>query len=318
MDGTSDGRTGGRTEERTEGPADKRVYIGSFTSAGGRGVIAATVDTDTGALTELGATDALADPSYLTLAPDGSVLYAVSEGEEGAAAAFEVTPRASGGTSAPRLLGEPVAVCGSGPTHLTLAAGHLVTANYGSGSVTVLPVRADGTLGAATGILQHEGGGPHPDRQAGPHAHQVLPDPGGRWLLAVDLGTDSVRTSTVDPDSGDITPHGETVLRPGTGPRHLAFHPAGTHAYVLNELEPTLTVCRWDADKGTLEPVGEAPVLPDGTEEELRLRDSRLARRQVPLGRRARTRQHRRPDARREPREARPGHHRGLRRTLAA
>ncbi|MFD6988214.1 lactonase family protein [Streptomyces sp. NPDC059943] len=263
MDGTSDGRPDGRTEGRT----DKRAFIGSFTSAGGRGIIAATVDPDTGALTELGATDALADPSYLTIAPDGSVLYAVSEGEEGAAAAFEVTPRASGGTSAPRLMGEPVAVCGSGPTHLTLAAGHLVTANYGSGSVTALPVRADGTLGAAAGILQHEGSGPHPDRQEGPHAHQVLPDPGGRWLLAVDLGTDSVRTSAVDPDSGDITPHGETVLRPGTGPRHLAFHPAGTHVYVLNELEPTLTVCRWDADKGALEPVGEAPVLPDGAEE---------------------------------------------------
>lgn len=263
MDGTRDARTDGRTEGR----ADERVFIGSFTSAGGRGIIAATVDTGTGALTEVGATDALADPSYLTITPDGSVLYAVSEGEEGAAGAFEAAPRASGGTSAPRLMGEPVAVRGSGPTHLTLAAGHLVTANYGSGSVTVLPVRPDGTLGAAAGILQHEGTGPDPDRQEGPHAHQVVPDPGGRWLLAVDLGTDSVRTSTVDPGSGDITPHGETALRPGTGPRHLVFHPAGTHAYVLNELEPTLTVCRWDADKGTLEPVGETPVLPDGVEE---------------------------------------------------
>ncbi|MCI3222085.1 lactonase family protein [Streptomyces sp. NP-1717] len=267
MDGTSDGRTGGRTAGPAPERSGQRAFIGSFTSAGGRGIIAATVDTDTGALTESGATDALADPSYLALAPDGSVLYAVSEGEEGAAAAFEVTPRASGGTSAPRLMGEPVPVRGSGPTHLALAAGHVVTANYGSGSVTVLPVRADGTLGAAAAILRHEGTGPHPDRQEGPHAHQVLPDPGGRWLLAVDLGTDSVRTSAVDPGSGDITPHGETVLRPGTGPRHLAFHPAGTHAYVLNELEPTVTVCRWDADKGALEPVGEAPVLPEGAEE---------------------------------------------------
>lgn len=77
---------------RSHGRSDGRVFIGSFTSAGGRGIIAATVDADTGALTELGATDALADPSYLALAPDGSVLYAVSEGEEGTAAAFAVTP----------------------------------------------------------------------------------------------------------------------------------------------------------------------------------------------------------------------------------
>ncbi|MFD3482745.1 lactonase family protein [Streptomyces sp. NPDC058665] len=252
--------------DRRDGRSEGRAYIGSFTSAGGRGIIAATVDADTGSLTEIGATDELADPSYLTLAADGSMLYAVSEGEEGAAAAFDVVPRASGGASAPRLLGEPVPVCGSGPTHLTLTAGHLVTANYGSGSVTTLPVRPDGSLGAAAGILQHEGTGPRSDRQEGPHAHQVLPDPSGQWLLAVDLGTDSVRISSVDPGSGDINPHGETVLRPGTGPRHLVFHPAGTHAYILNELETTLTVCRWDADKGTLEPAGEAPVLPDGVE----------------------------------------------------
>lgn len=257
---------GDRSDGGGEARSDGRAYIGSFTSAGGRGVIATTVDTDTGALTELGATDALADPSYLALSADGSMLYAVSEGEEGAAAAFEVTPRASGGTSAPRLVGEPVPVCGSGPTHLALAAGHLVTANYGSGSVTVLPVHADGTLGAAAGIRQHEGTGPDAERQEGPHAHQVLPDPSGKWLLAVDLGTDSVWTSAVDPGSGDITPHTETALRPGTGPRHLVFHPAGTHAYVLNELEATLTVCRWDAEKGALEPVGEAPVLRDGVE----------------------------------------------------
>ncbi|MEW1792191.1 lactonase family protein [Streptomyces niveus] len=257
---------GDRSDGGGEARSDGRAYIGSFTSAGGRGVIATTVDADTGALTELGATDALADPSYLALSADGSMLYAVSEGEEGAAAAFEVTPRASGGTSAPRLAGEPVPVCGSGPTHLALAAGHLVTANYGSGSVTVLPVHADGTLGAAAGIRQHEGTGPDAERQEGPHAHQVLPDPSGKWLLAVDLGTDSVWTSVVDPGTGDITPHAETALRPGTGPRHLVFHPAGTHAYVLNELEATLTVCRWDAEKGALEPVGEAPVLPDGVE----------------------------------------------------
>ncbi|WP_345943972.1 beta-propeller fold lactonase family protein, partial [Streptomyces sp. SID3212] len=119
------------------GRSDGRAFIGSFTSAGGRGVIAVTVDQETGGLTELGATDAVADPSFLALAPGGSVLYAVSETEEGAAAAFTVS-----GPGAPRPLGEPVPVCGAGPTHLTLAAGHLVTANYGSGSVTVLPLAA--------------------------------------------------------------------------------------------------------------------------------------------------------------------------------
>ncbi|MFE1552117.1 lactonase family protein [Streptomyces sp. NPDC058718] len=240
-----------------QGRSAPRAYIGSFTSAGGRGVLAADVDPETGALTVTGASDAVADPSFLALA--GPVLHAVSETEPGAVAAFDVTG------PVPLPLGAPVPVEGAGPTHLALAAGHLVTANYTSGSVTVLPLAADGTPRPATTVLRHEGSGDVPDRQSGPHAHQVLPDPSGRWVVSVDLGTDSVRICALDPATGALTLHGESALRPGTGPRHLAFHPAGTHAYVLNELEPTLTVCRWDAEAGVLAPLGETPVVPEGT-----------------------------------------------------
>ena len=245
-----------------QGRSALRAYIGSFTSAGGRGVLAADVDATTGALTVTGATDAVADPSFLALA--GPVLHAVSETEPGAVAAFDVTG------PVPRPLGAPVPVDGAGPTHLALAAGHLLTANYTSGSVTVLPLAEDGTHRPATTVLRHEGGGSVPERQSGPHAHQVLPDPSGRWVVSVDLGTDSVRTCALDPATGALTLHHETVLRPGTGPRHLVFHPAGTHAYVLNELEPTLTVCRWDAEAGVLEGTtgpnypSEIVAAPDG------------------------------------------------------
>ncbi|MFE2378388.1 lactonase family protein [Streptomyces sp. NPDC059398] len=236
-----------------------RAFIGSFTSAGGPGLVAASVDA-TGALTALGAVDTVPNPSFLAVAPGGAVLYAVSETGDGAAAAFDVTG------ALPRLIGAPVAVGGADPTHLVHTGGHVVTANYSSGSVSVLPVRAaDGGLVAPVSVLRHEGRGPHQDRQEGPHAHQVRQDPTGRWVLSVDLGTDSVRVCALDPDSGALTVHGETALRPGSGPRHLAFHPAGTHVYVLNELEPTLTVCRWDAATGTLEPAGTTALLPGGT-----------------------------------------------------
>ncbi|MCM2392350.1 lactonase family protein [Streptomyces albipurpureus] len=239
-----------------------RAFIGSFTSAGGRGIIAADVDRETGALIVTGASDAVADPSYLTFADTagGSFLYAVSETAEGTVAAFAVEEAAL------RPIGAPVQVCGASPTHLAISDGHLLTANYGSGSVSVLPVKGGGEPGAASAVLQHEGNGPDPERQRGPHAHQVVPDPSGRWVLGVDLGTDSVRICALDRETGELNQHHETVLRPGTGPRHLAFHPAGTHAYVVNELEPTLTICRWDADTGVLEAVGEVPVAPEGTD----------------------------------------------------
>ncbi|MFI9627952.1 lactonase family protein [Streptomyces sp. NPDC052042] len=262
-------RDRGRTEERgsavtsgVTGDGARRAFIGSFTSAGGRGITAAAVDPGTGELNVLGTTDAVPDPSYLAVGhgpgPGGGVLYAVSETEPGAAAALDITG------DVPRPIGGLRPVDGEGPTHLSLAAGRLLTANYGSGSVTALSVDPDGSVGPVGSVLRHEGSGPDVDRQRAPHAHQVLPDPSGEWVLSVDLGTDSVRVCALDPASGALRLHGETALRPGTGPRHLAFHPRGGHAYVLNELEPTVTVCRWDAVAGVLEPVAETAVLPEG------------------------------------------------------
>ncbi|MFK8910301.1 beta-propeller fold lactonase family protein, partial [Streptomyces sp. YS-3] len=98
-----------------------RAFIGSFTTSGGRGVTIAAVDALTGALTPVGATDTLPDPSFLALSADATVLYAVGESEHGTAAAFDVRG------DSPVLLGRPVPVDGAGPTHLALAAGHLVT-----------------------------------------------------------------------------------------------------------------------------------------------------------------------------------------------
>ncbi|MEU5895215.1 MULTISPECIES: lactonase family protein [Streptomyces] len=235
-----------------------RAYIGSFTAAGGPGVLTAAVAPDSGALTVLGATDTVADPSYLALSPDGETLYAVSETSDGGVAAF----RTAGDKA--ELTGPPVPV-GSAPTHLALYDGHVLTANYRSGSVTAVRVRADGTLAPTpSSELRHTGSGPHPQRQQSPHAHQVLADPSGRWAVSVDLGTDSVRVCAFG--EGGLTLHREVALRPGSGPRHLVFHPRGDRAYVLNELSPTLTVCAWDAADGSLKPLGELPILAEAPE----------------------------------------------------
>ena len=233
-----------------------RAYLGSFTAAGGSGILTTSVDAESGVLTVISAVDTLPDPSYLALSPAGDVLYAVSETSEGAVAALRT------GDGKPELAGRGVPVHGSGPTHLSLYDGHVLTANYGSGSVTSVRLRGDGTLdGGTADVLRHEGSGPHPKRQQGPHAHQVLPDPSGRWAVSVDLGTDSVRVCSLT--DGRLEVHREIALRPGSGPRHLAFHPRGDRAYIVNELTPTVTVCRWDNADGGLQPLGEVSVLPD-------------------------------------------------------
>ncbi|WP_435175856.1 lactonase family protein [Actinacidiphila sp. bgisy145] len=237
------------------------AYIGSFTSAGGRGLTAAEVDPGTGALTALGHTAEVANPSFLALSADGGTLYTVGESEpEGTAAAFSLADPA-----APKLLGAPVPVRGGSPTHLALHRGHLATANYAApGSVSVLAVEEGGALGAVRCVLKHEGDGPNRQRQEAPHAHAVVPDPSGRWLLTVDLGTDSVRVCELEPSAGELEVERELGLRSGIGPRHLTFHPRGGHAYVLNELDSVVTVCRFDADKGSLRPLAETRVLPEG------------------------------------------------------
>ncbi|SCK57350.1 lactonase family protein [Streptomyces sp. WMMB 322] len=245
-----------------------RAYIGSFTSAGGRGITTAALDPESGALTELHHTETLVpDPSYLTVVEGpggpgsaGGHLYAVSERETGGAAAFSLADR-----DRPELLGEPTPVGGAGPTHLTVAAGHLITANYGSGSISALPVRADGTLGSRASVHQHTGHGPETQRQEGPHAHAVVPDPSGRWLLSVDLGTDSVWIYDLRDacPEGEPLPYAEAHMRPGSGPRHLVFHPDGAHAYIVNELASSVTVCAWDAGRGALEATGETATVPD-------------------------------------------------------
>ncbi|MFE7096782.1 lactonase family protein [Streptomyces erythrochromogenes] len=243
--------------DSTDRSGEHRAYIGSFTSGGGRGVTIAAVDPKTGALTPLSVATA-EDPSYLALARDTGVLYAVSETERGGVAAFR--PTADG--LAP--LGAPVRVGGSGPTHVSVAGHHLFTANYTSGSVSSLALAADGRPHGPARVLAHRGSGPDTARQEGPHAHQVLPDPTGRWVLSVDLGTDSVRVCAPDPATGELRVHAETALRAGTGPRHLVFHPEGGTVYVLHELEPQVTVCRWNGASGHLEPVGEVPVASSG------------------------------------------------------
>ncbi|MGW7434670.1 lactonase family protein [Streptomyces sp. NPDC054849] len=232
----------------------RRAHIGSFTSGGGRGITTAAVDPATGALTVLNVVDGFGDASCLALSADRRVLYAAGGTDHGLAAAYRTT--ADG--LAP--LGRPVPVDGLGPAHLSVAGDRLLIANYTSGSVSSLRLVGDGRLEGPAVVLGHRGRGPDPERQAGPHAHHVAPDPSGRWVLSVDLGTDSVRVCASPAAGGPLRVHSETPLRAGSGPREVAFHPRGDVAYVVHELEPQLTVCRWDAGSGRLHQTGEVSL----------------------------------------------------------
>ncbi|GLZ38805.1 lactonase family protein [Actinokineospora sp. NBRC 105648] len=227
--------------------ARQTVYIGTI---GGDGlVVAELADVARGALTVTGALPELREPSALAFSADGATLYAVAELAEGRVTAVDVSDPGSPAVwqSQPSL--------GNAPTHLAVHGDHLVTAHYGDGTVGVHPLSPDGSVGPRSGGLRHPG--------PAPHAHQVVGDPSGRWLLAVDLGVDTVFVHRVTSD-GALTEHSRMPLAPGTGPRHLVFHPDGRRVFVLGEHRPEITTGYWDPVAGTLNPGPSVGVVGPG------------------------------------------------------
>ncbi|MEU1171115.1 lactonase family protein [Streptomyces microflavus] len=231
--------------------ATRPLLIGTYTSAegGGTGIGTATYDTATGTITPGPVITGVENPSYLALHPSGATVYAVAEQDAGAVTAVALAPDGTYEVLGTRPTG------GSGPTHLSVhpSGRWLLSANYSSGSVAVHPVAADGSLGERTGLVTHSSPPPGPG-QNGPHAHQIVTAPDGGHVLAVDLGTDTVYTYRLDESAGTLTEVSRAALAPGSGPRHLTFHPGGRSAYLACELDNTTVVCAYDPDSGTLTP----------------------------------------------------------------
>jgi 6-phosphogluconolactonase len=219
--------------------ADSLAYVGSY--APGDGLDVATAN---GGLSLRSSVLGDANASWLAVSPDGRFLYSTNETDDGSLTALDVTDPA-----APKVLNSQSSG-GDVPTHLSVhpSGRFLFAANYGSGSVVVLPIGDDGTLGAYVDLVQHQPG------SRPPNAHQVITDPTGTWVIAVDLGADSVFVYAFDTTSGKLTEHQHLVLPDGAGPRHLAFHPNGRIGYVVQELRSEVTVVAWDAATGTVTP----------------------------------------------------------------
>lgn len=243
------------------------VYIGTYSRGGSKGIYVYRMDTVTGTLTFTGQTAQTDNPSYLALDPRGRHLYAVNEvgtlgGKPGGGvSAFAVNPETGGLTFLNQQLTH-----GSAPCHVSVdATDRLITvANYGGGSIAALPIQEDGSLGEATTVIQHEGSSVNPQRQKEPHAHSCTIDASNRFALAADLGLDKVFVYRVSPADGKLTPNDFPFVKvhPGAGPRHLAFHPSNRYAYVINELDATVTAFTYDMAKGLLQEMQSLSTLP--------------------------------------------------------
>jgi 6-phosphogluconolactonase len=246
------------------------LYVGTYTKDDqSDGIYLIRMDRRSGKVRQVGSVKAGANPSFLAIHPNGRLLYAVNELEKykgrktGAVSAFAI----ASGTGALTRRSEQMSE-GGAPCYVSVdRSGRVVlVANYVGGNVALLPIQANGALAPATDVVQHRGTGPNAARQDAPHAHCIVTDPSNRFVLAADLGADRVFVYRLD-FGRKLLRHiegGDAVMRPGAGPRHIAFHPKLPLVYVANELDSTVATLRFDAERGALSPLDTHSTLPAG------------------------------------------------------
>jgi len=265
------------------------LFVGTYTEKESKGIYAYRFDATTSELTPLGVAAETTNPSFLAIDPSRRFLYTVNEvrkykgADSGAVSAFAIN-RQTGKLS---LLNE-VASRGADPCYIAFdkTGKFALVANYTGGSVAVFPVRndarsdarndarddarADGHIGESSAFVQHVGSSVNKERQEGPHAHWIETTPDNRFAIAVDLGLDELLVYRFDADPktkpGSLTANDPPYakLDPGAGPRHLAFHPNGKFAYVINELQSSITAFSYDASRGELHKLKTVSTLPKG------------------------------------------------------
>lgn len=241
------------------------AYVGCFTTAQryarGDGIHVYRMDAATGGWTHTQRVPNLVNPSFLAIGRNQRHVYS-AHGDETYATAFSVERETGQLTPIGR-----AATGGSNGVHLVMdpSGRFVLVANYASGNIGVLPARPDGSLGDAAQLVPLEGQpGPHRVEQAGSHPHQIVFDPSGRYVVVPDKGLDRVFVFRFDPDSGKLTPtaQGSAVARPGSGPRHAAFHPTLPVLWVVNEIGSSVGTYFWDAERGHLRAAQLVPSLP--------------------------------------------------------
>jgi 6-phosphogluconolactonase len=258
------------------------VFVGTYTEpilfgtgkilqGKGEGIYVYRLDLSSGALEFVSKATGIANPSYLAFDRTQRFLYAVNElktceGEpSGTVSAFAVDPT----TGTLRFLNRQL-THGTDPCHVAVdeARRHVFVANFMSGSVCVLPVREDGSLGEASDFVAHQGSSIDSRRQAGPHAHSVTLDASDRSVFVPDLGLDKVMVYRFDSRRGMLEPHPTPwiKMKPGAGPRHVVLHPGGRFAYLVNELDSTVVALAYDRTAGTFEYLRSVSALPEGFE----------------------------------------------------
>jgi 6-phosphogluconolactonase len=250
-------------------PKPKReyfVYVGTYTGNNSKGIYAYRFNSSTGKADSIGLVAETANPSFLAVHPNQRFLYAVNEvsdfeGKSGYVSAFSIDAR----TGHLNLINK-VSSGGADPCHLAVdkSGKWLFVANYSGGSLSLFPIKESGELGTASIQVQHNGSSVNQRRQEGPHVHSVNLSSDNRILLVCDLGLDKIMIYRFDAGKGTLKLNDPSFVKllPGSGPRHLSFHPGGRLVYLINELDSTLTAFAYNPERGSLREIQTLSTLP--------------------------------------------------------
>ncbi|MGV7217111.1 lactonase family protein [Bradyrhizobium sp. UFLA05-112] len=241
------------------------VYVGARTTkernARGDGLNVYAMDNATGAWRHVQLLGDLVNPSFLAFDRTRRFLYTV-HGDLSDITAMAIDPASGRLAVINRQSTE-----GKNPVHLAIDPTNrfVVVANHITSTLALLPRQDDGSLGAVIDLVKLEGKiGPHRVEQPFAKPHQVEFDPSGAFIVVPDKGLDLVFTYRIDAERAKLVLAGKPVqAREGAGPRHVAFHPQGRLAYVVNELDSTVTAYRFDPATGALNPFQIASAVPD-------------------------------------------------------
>jgi 6-phosphogluconolactonase len=245
--------------------ADPVVFVTAFAPGEQGGIHAYTFDTKAGTLKPLRRTAGAEHPFFLALSPDRKFLYSIHAKQFGGKENEQVAAYQVGGRTGELKLLNRQSAEGTAACYLDVdkTGKAVLVANYSSGSVASLPIKADGSLGEPASFIKHGGSSVNPKRQKEPHAHCIVISPDNKYAFAADLGTDQILCYKLDPATAKLTPNKPPFAKApaGAGPRHLTFHPDGKRVYVINELLNSVTV--FDYDAGTLTEKQTISTLPD-------------------------------------------------------
>jgi 6-phosphogluconolactonase len=249
-----------------------QFYVGSYDGNPEYTIFLCEVDPMSGEFSLIDSFAGAADPSYLALSPGKETLYCIDkrisdpELKHMTVSSFRINPDNLGLSHLNSQSSQ-----GNGPCHVNITKDgrYLFAANYSSGHSAAFPLAKDGSIQKASSVVIGEGSGPIESRQKGPHAHMVYPGPKDEFLLVPDLGSDKVMVYKFEKETGTLFPNPNQAflqLDPGTGPRHLVFHPSGDFVYVVNELNASVTACSFDQSSGKLTKLNTVPTVQESHE----------------------------------------------------